>query len=215
MKWYAAPILWVARLRVEFTGALERQGNYLIVSNHLSYIDVLAIARRYPSVFITSMEVYQDPLLGIICRAAGCVFVERRSRSLLQDEIATIADALKDGFDVVLFPEGTTTAGDKILPFRKSLMEAATLAGVNILPLCLNYRSVNGQPVSENTKNAVFYYGDDTFLPNLMRVLDLRDIHLEISSLPPVPVNDGACRKRLAEEAREKIALHFVPIPQV
>lgn len=214
VKWFAHPILWVTGITITHPvkGSIDDNKNYFIVSNHLSYIDVLAIALWYPSVFITSMEVRHDPILGTLCKAAGCLFVERRKKSWLQDEIDSIATVLNDGFHVVVFPEGTTTAGDKLLPFRKSLMQAAAKSGRHVLPLCINYRHADGQPINERTRDALFYYGEHTFLPHLLRALSLKSAHIELHQLEPILVDENSDRKQITALAEERIGRVFCPI---
>jgi 1-acyl-sn-glycerol-3-phosphate acyltransferase len=97
--------------------------NYLIVSNHLSYTDIVVISSVCPSIFIASIDQVKNTfLLGTIAKFGGSVFVERRSRSNLLKEIETLLDLLKEGFNMVLFPEGTTSNGDCVLPFKSPFL---------------------------------------------------------------------------------------------
>ena len=98
-----------------------RHPNYLIVSNHLSYLDVLAMISVLNTRFVTSMEVKHAAGLGWITDQAGCLYVERRSRKNLKTEINEISKALEGGFYVVVFPEATSTNGDGVLRFKRPL----------------------------------------------------------------------------------------------
>ncbi len=105
--------LFGIRVQVDHGERLHsNSGGRLIVSNHLSYVDVLIISSLMPSIFITSVELKRTFLLGALARLSGCLFVERRKFSGLKQEIGDITRALGQGFSVVLFPEGTTSNGD-------------------------------------------------------------------------------------------------------
>ncbi len=178
----------------------------LIVANHLSYIDVLVIASIAPSVFITSVELGDTLVLGMLARLAGCIFVERRKTSNLKREISIIHRMLKESFRVVLFPEGTTSNGNQIQPFKKSLFHAAILAQADILPLCIRYTGVNGEPMNTHNRDLVFYYGDISFFRHFPRLLSLSSVDVEITSLHIISVQGKDSRKDLAIRAHDEIS---------
>lgn len=191
----------------QFTG----RDNYLIVANHISYLDVIIMHALIPAVFVTSREVEQTPVLGWICKAAGCLFVERRKRMEVQRDIAQMTAVLGEKLNVVFFPEGSTSNGEAFLPFKRPLLEAAVRSRARVLPVCVNYVSVNGEPVSDNTRDYVAWYGDMTFFPHLVKLLSLRHLHAEIAILEPLPFRQHQCRKQLAENAYRALHAHFKP----
>ena len=199
-------------IRVRVNGVLPLQpapGGRLIVSNHLSYLDVLTISSLIPSVFITSVELKSSFLLGALARFGGCLFVERRKPSGLKQEIADIASALGQGFPVVLFPEGTTSNGEGVGQFKNSLFDAAASTGAGILPLCLRYRSINGEAVAGHNRDLIFYYGDATFLRHLCGLLSLESIDVDIKPLKTITVTAKDSRKELAAEAHTAISAAY------
>src|SRR5262249_22692599 len=105
------------------TGIIPQSG--LLVCNHLSYFDVLILAAITPSEFVAKSEVRKWPVFGWFARLAGTIFVERDKRSHTAQSAAEIASALADGSLVVLFPEGTSSGGETVLPFKSSLLEPA------------------------------------------------------------------------------------------
>lgn len=137
---------------------------YLVVSNHLSYLDILVIASVMPSVFVSSVEVRAEAFLGFLARCGGTLFIERRNKSSLKQEIGAITGALKEGLNVVIFPEGTTSNGESVLPFKKSLMETAFLSRCNVLPVCIQYCDENDK-LSGPRNDSVCWYGDMAFFP--------------------------------------------------
>src|ERR1700690_2487588 len=123
-------ILFGVRVHVKHRERLRKTGDgCFIVSNHLSYIDVLIVSAIAPSVFITSVELKNTALLGTLARLSGSIFIERRRPSGLKREIGDIAMTLGQGLPVALFPEGTTSNGDRVQPFKNSLFDAAVLKG--------------------------------------------------------------------------------------
>jgi 1-acyl-sn-glycerol-3-phosphate acyltransferase len=146
----------------------------LIVSNHLSYLDVLLIAGRFPGCFVTSEEVRRTPFLGHVTALAGCLFVERRSRASLGRETRSISDALKSGLDVILFPEGTSTCGETVLRFRRPLFQAALDAAADVLPVCLVYTSLDGRVLDGHNRDRLFWYGDMGFAGHFLGLAGIR-----------------------------------------
>ncbi|MCX7704966.1 MAG: 1-acyl-sn-glycerol-3-phosphate acyltransferase [bacterium] len=159
---------------------------YLIVSNHVSYLDVLLIASILPASFITSVEISKDIFLGTLAKFGGSIFVERRKKTRLMRDLESVSKVLKDGVSVVLFPEGTSTNGETILPFKKTLFRSALYCGVEILPVCIRYISIEGAPVNRGNRDLIFWYGDMKFFPHFVHLLKLQTIKAEINILPAI-----------------------------
>lgn len=203
-------VLFNIRVRVKHLERLhETIGARLIVSNHLSYIDILIISSLLPSVFITSVELKNTALLGTLARLSGSLFVERRRPSGLKREIGDIAAALGQGMPVALFPEGSTSNGDRVRPFKNSLFDAAVLARADIIPICLCYNRVNDERLTPENRDLVFYYGGAAFLKHFLRLLYLRSIDVEVVLLDPIKVDTHASRKSLASEAHRGISAEY------
>ena len=177
----------------------------LIVANHLSYVDILVIASLRPSVFITSIELRNTFPLGLIAWFGGSIFVERRKPAGLKKEIRDIGRTLEEGHSVVLFPEGTTSNGDTVQPFKNSLFIAAITTGAPVLPLCLRYRRINGKRITDRTRDAVYYYGGTSFAAHAPRLLAIRSVHVDCIALDPLPTHHGQSRKDLAAQCHEVI----------
>jgi len=184
----------------------------LFLANHVSYVDALLLSAQYPSVFVTSNEVKNTFFLGWLARCAGCVFVERRKINTVLENISQIRNLLDSGFNVIIFPEGTTGDGTQILPFKQSLLEAAVGIQAEVRPICVNYRFCNGEAISRATSELLFYFGDMTLLTQLSRLLGVSDVVAELVVLPPVSPADQSCRKKLALASRASITRVFSPI---
>lgn len=208
-SFFARVILRLLNIRVHANHGERLRGNggaRLIIANHVSYVDVLALASLAPSVFITSVELKNTALLGTLARLSGSLFVERRKPSGLKSEIREIAQVLGEGMPVVLFPEGTTSNGDSVRQFKNSLFDAAIAARAEILPICIRYTRVNGHRLTTRNRDRVFYYGGVAFLKHFARLLMLRSIDLEILPLKPIAVSAGDSRKDLAAAAHQAIS---------
>ena len=207
-SFHARLILMVLNVRVTVkhaerlhTGSEVR----LIISNHLSYVDIFIIASLLPSVFITSVELKHTPLLGTIARFAGCLFVERRKATGLKKEIEAVAEVLKQGFPVILFPEGTTSSGDHVMQFKNSLFDAAIQTHADIIPLCLRYTQVNGEPITHHTRDSVYFYGSMTYSEHVPRLMALKSVEVEILPLKHMKTHAEDSRKTLAAITHDAI----------
>jgi len=191
---------------------LKSQGPCLIVSNHLSYLDPLILYAVMPAVFIASKEIEDTPVVGWFPKVAGCIFVERRKRNQLEEEIKKIAQVLEKGLKVVLLPEAASSNGEKVLPFKGALMKSALLAQKNVQPVCLRYDSVNGQEISMANRDSVFWYGDMKFFPHFFKFIQLKRVHVSVEFLDPLVISGETDRKDLAEKAQEKIQSVYTPL---
>lgn len=189
----------------------ETSGKCLIVSNHLSYLDVLIYSSVVPARFVTSKEVEADVFLGNMAKLGGSFFVERRNRSTLDKDIQDLAGTLDSAYPVVLFPEGTSSNGEQVLPFKAGLLESAFKSNARVLPVCLAYEKANGSRLTREMADKVFYYGDMEFLSQLMGLLSLRSITVTLTPMEPFynPAQDPGLetsRKKLADLSHMRIA---------
>jgi 1-acyl-sn-glycerol-3-phosphate acyltransferase len=170
----------------------------LLVSNHLSYLDILVISAVTPAVFVSKSEVRHWPLFGWLAKLAGTVFIERARRTHVGAVNREIQAALGEGVLVVVFPEGTSSNGETILPFRSSLLEPALAGGHEIVTACLNYTLPDG-----DAKNDVCYWGDHLFFPHLVKLLGKKSVRATLRFGKFQRTTDD--RKELAKQLREAV----------
>jgi len=156
---------------VELTGPLPQSG--LLVSNHLSYLDIILIGSLTPAVFVSKADVRQWPVFGLLAKLAGTVFIERERRLHVGEVNGQIASALADGLLVVIFPEGTSTDGSGVLPFRSPLLEPVAGGDHEITVGRLRYLLPDGDG---NPGQEVCYWGDHVFFPHLLNLLGKRRV---------------------------------------
>ena len=185
--------------------------NALIVCNHMSYLDILVLSSIYPSCFITSMEMKKTPVLGQLCDLGGCVYVERRNKNKLGEEIKEITQALNRGLNVCFFPEATSHNGEELLRFRKPLFNAARYAHKKVLPICLNYEELDGEGFHVDNRDLVCWYGDMGFLPHMWNLCGAKKVKVSLKFLEPISNPQNFHSRDLAAKTQEMVREHFKP----
>lgn len=161
------------RFDTRVTGQMPSQG--LLISNHLGYLDILVLSSLTPAVFVSRHDVKSWPVFGQFAVLGGTVFVNRERRfqvGQVNDEITT---ALKQGALVVLFPEGTSSNGQDLLPFKSSLLEPATDPAWPLTVGWIHYEIDDG-----DAGNEVCYWGDHTFLPHMLNLSSKRRVQATV-----------------------------------
>jgi 1-acyl-sn-glycerol-3-phosphate acyltransferase len=176
--------------------AASAEGAGLLVSNHLSYLDIMVYAAVRPLRFVAKFEVRRWPLVGILASLGGTIFVERE-RSLQVGQVAQqIEQSLREGVPVLLFPEGTSSDGSSVLPFRSPLFDPAIRAGALVTAAAIRYHA------DDAAEDQVSYWGDMVFAPHLFRTMCIRGLGAEISFDSPRRFPD---RKNAAREAWRQV----------
>ena len=199
-------------IQVTARNKLSKKEVGLIVGNHLGFVDILAACSLMPSLFVTSKEMHETPLLGLITEFAGCVYVERRQKTNIKRELQDMVDYLMNGFRVVLYPEATSHNGEHVLPFKRTLITSAAYAGVPIYPYVFNFKSINGEPFSMKYRDHVCYYGEIPFYISIWRLLTLKSVICEIEFLDPIFTTPDDNRAVVADRLHKIISDKFIPV---
>ncbi|MCB0369350.1 MAG: 1-acyl-sn-glycerol-3-phosphate acyltransferase, partial [Bdellovibrionales bacterium] len=173
---YTTLVCKLYNIKIEVINPPDLSKNGLIVGNHMGFVDILVMHSLTKALFVTSQEMREVPLLGLITEMSGCLFVERRSRTNILDELQNIIRSLKEGFSVTLYPEATSHNGEKVLPFKRTLLTAAAAASKPIIPYCFNFKSINNEPFTLKYRDHVCWYGDMGFFPSLIKTMSLKEI---------------------------------------
>ncbi len=170
----------------------------MIVSNHLSYVDILVLSTVTGCSFVSKVEVKSWPIFGAFAKLAGTVFVRRESRNDAHRAQSELGEVLANGECVVLFPEGTTSDATSVLPFRSPMFQAAIEADSPITPCAIGYALADGDVGHE-----LCYWGDMTLVPHLLNLFTKRRIWCSVSfGDTMLPSSD---RKQLADDVRESV----------
>lgn len=197
-------------VRIETSGVVPR-GGCLIVSNHLSYLDVIVLGAICPTSFVAKAEVRNWPVMGWITRTIGIVFVSREDRRSLPAVAARMATELEHGSSVVFFPEGTTTDGSQILPFKPSLLAPAAEGRLPVAHVTIHYRTPDDE---RPAREAVCWWGDMSFFTHFIGLMKLSRVRA-IVRFGDEQIVDGD-RKVLARELHQRVVARFDPdVPPV
>jgi lyso-ornithine lipid O-acyltransferase len=193
------------RIRVRVAGRPVRDRAVLFVSNHVSWADIIVIGSLAPIAYVAKSEVGQWPLVGATARMQRTVFVDRARRHQTGDAIAEIVARLASGTSVVLFAEGTSSDGNRVLPFRSALVGAVKEAGVRadhgilVQPMSICYTGLNGIPMGRQHRPTVAWYGDLDFVPHIKALLRRGAIDAVVSYGEPIGADGTSDRKAMAK----------------
>lgn len=192
----ARRVLRVFGVQTGVSGSVPSRG--LLVCNHLSYLDILVLASITPAVFVSKHEVRSWPVLGWFARLAGTVFVDRERRTHVGRVTDEIQSALGQGVLVILFPEGTSSGGETVLPFKSSLLEPASRQVHSLWAGLIQYELEDGD-VSEE----VCYWKDMSLLPHLINLLGKQTVR---ASVRFTRLREGSTnRKELARQLHSEV----------
>jgi lyso-ornithine lipid O-acyltransferase len=191
--------------RTVVTGELPRNGQCLIVSNHVSWIDIVVLSAVSPLSFVAKREVAQWPFFGWLAKLQRTVFVDREKRHSTKHSRTELETRLAAGDRIVLFPEGTSHTGESVLPFKSSFFAAATAPEIAIVPVTLVYKQNYGLPLSRRNRGTFAWYADMDLIPHLWGALCAGPLTVEIIIHPALDVETGLNRKRATESAESTI----------
>jgi 1-acyl-sn-glycerol-3-phosphate acyltransferase len=189
-------VLKIFKLEAQVIGPVPARG--LLVSNHLGYLDIFLLASITPVVFVSKREIKFWPVVGWLTQMGGTLFVDRARRAQVGQVNDEIEAALDLGALVVLFPEGTSSNGETVLPFKTSLLEPAAQSTHPLTVSAIQYTAEDGDAGAE-----VCYWGDHTFFPHLLNLLGKRAVRATVRFAPIQPT--GVDRKQLALQLRGEI----------
>ena len=188
---------------------LEEMRPYVVLGNHLSYLDMIVLGSVYPCIFVSSVERRDDAGLGMLAKCAGTIFVDRINKSKLPDDIREIARHLDAGLPLCLYLEGTTSNGRGILPFKSSLLKAIEARDAEVLPICVRYTHADGEPIADDNIDRIAWYGDMDFFSHFLQLTTLRSIRAELTVLEPLRTGGRLDRKEIARAAHQAISAVF------
>jgi 1-acyl-sn-glycerol-3-phosphate acyltransferase len=184
-------------------------GSRLIVSNHLSWLDIPVLGSIAPMTFLAKREIGAPALGGRLARLQGLILVDRGRRRAIPAVNAEMARVIAAGEPVVLFAEATTGDGNRLLPFRSSHFEAArqaaALGETLVQPVYLDYSRLAGLVVGRRDRATVAWYGDTTFLPHFWAFLAAGGARCDVYFGAPIPVERQEGRKALARSAEAAV----------
>lgn len=206
VQWWSAKLLRVLGLRLEVQGHF-RAGAKLIVANHVSWIDIMAIHAVCPEArFVSKADVQRWPLLGRLVGAGGTLYIERERRRDAMRVVHEMASALQAGDTIAVFPEGTTGDGRALLPFHANLLQAAIATATPVQPVAIRFSDAR-----ERISRAADFSGTITIAQSLWMLAHGEDLVARLVVLPPQGTAH-ADRRALAEALRAQIGSTLEPL---
>lgn len=203
--------LWGVKINLVNAPRVTPQG-WLMVSNHFGIIDAFSMIAHFPVNFVTSVEMHETPVLGLITEMGCCFYVERRDRSKIHNEKAELVKALKDGYNIMLYPEGTSGDASSVLPFRRTFMMSAADAGAPLQLICLNFKKINGEPFSHKWRDHVCWYGDLNFAKHCYLMFSLKSIELEVKFIEQLMLRSDENKDEVSKRVHGLVSAHYIPI---
>ena len=190
-------------------GQLER-GGYVIISNHVSYVDGIILGSIFPIIFVSKREVKNWPIIGqwnILC---GTVFINRQRKGLAAELVNEMTGKLGQQANILLFPEGTSTNGEQMLSFQTVPLAAPLRNRAVIVPVTVVYTRIEDEPVTARNRDFVYWYGDMEFLSHFWELLAVRRVEVAVRIHPAINSsrykNDSLGRKALSQKTYDTIA---------
>ena len=200
------------RIRVRVSGEPMRNRPVLFVSNHVSWVDIIVIGSLAPVAFVAKREVASWPLVGITAKMQRTVFVDRTRRHRTGETVADIAGRIASGTSVVLFAEGTSSDGNRVLPFRSALLGAVEevagrggAEGFPIQPMSICYTGQQGIPMGRQHRPLVAWYGDLDFIPHIKAFIEQGAVDALVTYGALVTAMSGADRKTMTKRLEDEV----------
>lgn len=183
--------------------------NVLLVSNHISFLDILAISSVMPVRFLAKHDIRRWPVIGYLAALSGSLFIERGKRHRLKQSLNTLRLALGQSVPVLIFPEGTTSDGRQVMPFHAGLFQAALDQKTPVQTVTLHYRN------QDRTDRLAAYIDNDNFLMNLLRLMSRATTEVHLSFTPPIDTTDHNrrslatfCQARISQNLAYQLLYH-------
>jgi lyso-ornithine lipid O-acyltransferase len=211
--WYHRNVCRILGVRLHVEGTIERDVPVLLVSNHTSWLDIPVLSAVAPVSFVAKAEVARWPFVSSLARLQRTVFVDRTRRAAVGETASEMAERLAQGDALVLFAEGTSSDGNRVLPFKSSLFAAAKPAASSaassgpavVQTVSIVYARLHGVPFGRADRPLVGWYGDMEMQSHAWRLLQAGPLDVMIRIGPSVPLSEYGGRKELAEKTEAAV----------
>ncbi|MBA1155157.1 1-acyl-sn-glycerol-3-phosphate acyltransferase [Microvirga mediterraneensis] len=212
--WFHRILMRLFNVRVIERGTPPGRMPTIVLANHVSWLDIPVIGSLHPLSFIAKSEIETWPVVGLLARLQRSVFIDRERRKATAEVNDALAHRLVKGEAIVLFAEGTTGDGNRLLPFRSSLVGAAQTAlmhdsveHVYLQPLAISYVRRNGLPVTRRERPFIAWYGDMDLGPHLKMFIRGVPLDVVVTWGEPIPFNGNRKQATASAEAEVRRAL--------
>lgn len=208
--WYHRQCRFILGLRVTRRGRQSRAHPTLYVTNHVSYFDITVLGSLIKGSFVTKSEVARWPLFGWLAKLQRSIFVERRARKAVNDRDEMMS-RLEAGDDLILFPEGTSSDGNEVLPFKSALFSVAERhplgQPLTVQPVSITYTRLDDVPMGRYLRPFFAWYGDMDLVSHIWQATGLGWVTVVVEFHPAVTIDDFRSRKALSDYCHEQVAM--------
>ncbi|WP_430396577.1 lysophospholipid acyltransferase family protein [Ferrovibrio sp.] len=205
-KWlplyYHRVVAWLMRVKIRVDGRPANQAPVLFIINHISWLDIVVLSTVVPVSFVAKSEIESWPFFGLLSRLQRTVFVQRHARQKTAEHRDEMQERLSAGDNLILFPEGTSSDGLRILPFKTAFFALAEQPvngkPLTVQPVSLGYAKLNHMPVGRRWMHLFAWVGDEDLVPHLWRYLKSGPAEAVIEFHQPVTIQDFKSRKEMA-----------------
>ena len=198
-------LLWLLSIKVEIVGETDQsKKSNLFISNHLSYLDIPILGSKFPMRFVAKSEIKSWPIFGFLAKKGRSIFIKRnKTDSFTQKN--KILNMLSSGEKIFIFPEGTTSDGNRVLEFKSSSFSSVENQNFTIQPIVIVYSDLNGIPINRWLRPMIAWYGDMDLKPHLSKLVGLMSIKAKQIYLEPVNTQNFENRKDLSNYLEHRI----------
>ena len=216
---YYMPQLWhklaclIVGLKIEVVGKPDHSRQMIYVSNHISYLDIPAVGSQVRASFIAKEEIEGWPGVGLLGKAQQTAYISRTSANA--GKVANALDVmLKDGKSLILFPEGTSSVGTSVLPFKSSLFALAmpkNMPPISLQPFIIELIDADGKPLTPESRDYYAWYADMEFAPHIWIFLQTTGATVRLTFLDVITPQEGQSRKELCKIIEAQITSGLNP----
>lgn len=209
---FARLLTSVLKIHISVEGDRSRleSGGCFIVSNHLGYIDGFVLGSLFPVIYVSKKEVRHWPLIGQWTALCGTIYVDRQRKDKIPRLVEEIAKKLRGRTNVLNFPEGTSTNGERLLPFQSAPFAGPLRARAKIVPVTLTYKAIDHEPLSFLNRDRIYWYGDMDFVTHFWTLLSRSLIEVTVKIHPEIDTsryeNNSLGRKRLSQDCYDYVS---------
>ncbi|MEW7007205.1 MULTISPECIES: lysophospholipid acyltransferase family protein [unclassified Lentilitoribacter] len=203
---------WSLGIKINQRGSVSKKQPLMIAANHSSWIDIIALGSCFPLVFIAKSDVKTWPIFGFLAKLQRTIFIERTRRSKTKEQVGEISTRMKHGDIVVLFPEGTTSDGNYVLPFKSALFGAVQQAQTDLVdhelfiqPVSIAYLTSHGIPLNRSNRSLASWPGDVELLPHLKNIILEGSMGIEITYADPIKYTEDMSRSEIAKQCETAV----------
>lgn len=204
-------VMWLFGIKIVTTGSMSGEHPTLFVSNHISYLDIFVFGAVIKGSFVAKSDIASWPVAGWFAKLQRTIFVEREQRSKVGEQRNRVQQRFEEGGNVILFPEGTSYDGARVLSFKSALFSVAQNQvnghAVTVQPMSIAYTEMDGLPLTRAQRPLVAWYGDMGLLPHIWAFLKAQRTRVEIRFHPPVSMDDFANRRAMALACHKVVSI--------